>query len=192
MASPSPRGRPRDPDIDAKVLEVARQLLAEEGFTATTVQEISRRSGIHAPAIYRRWPCRLALIEHAAVGTLREVDVTPTGELRHDLRRFLEAYERTFSSPVARAAMPWLLDAYQRGAAPQPGQWEPLSMRPLFEAVLRAAEPGLVDPDLATDDVFDVLLGAMLVRALVPATPGRDRDIETTIDLLLRLVRPDR
>ena len=70
---PAQRGRPRNREIDAIVLETTRQLLGEAGFAATTVQEISRRSGVHPPAIYRRWPSRLALIEDAAFSGLTEI-----------------------------------------------------------------------------------------------------------------------
>ena len=79
---PSTRGRPRDPTIEPTVLDATRLLLSERGFAATTVQEISRRSGVHPPAIYRRWPTRLALIEDAAFSTLTSIDFPPVGDLR--------------------------------------------------------------------------------------------------------------
>jgi AcrR family transcriptional regulator len=80
----STRGRPRNPEIDEVVLQTTRDLLGEAGYAGTTVQEISRRSGIHPPAIYRRWPSRRALIEDAAFSGLTEIRIDPTGDLRVD------------------------------------------------------------------------------------------------------------
>jgi len=67
---PVARGKRRDPTFESAVLEATRKVLGEAGFTVATVKEISRRSGVSAYAIYRRWPTRLTLIENAAFSTL--------------------------------------------------------------------------------------------------------------------------
>lgn len=189
---PAQRGRPRNPDIDTVVLETTRALLSEAGFAATTVQEISRRSGVHPPAIYRRWPSRLALIEDAAFSGLREISVRPTGDLRRDLRRFLRAYERSLGAPAARAAMPGLMANYLHDGPPPAAQWLHLSVRPQFYAILRAA-PDDVDPDLDVDEVFDLIQGAVLARITVPLVAARRTRIENMVEMVVRiLARPDR
>jgi AcrR family transcriptional regulator len=185
----TPRGRPRDPQIDAAVLEATRRLLAEAGFAATTVQEISRRSGVHPPAIYRRWSTRLALIEDAAFSDLTEINVEPTGDLRADLRHFLHAYENGLATPAARAAMPSLIAAYQDDVPRPAAQWRHLSVRPTFMAILRAA-PENVDPDLDEDEVFDVIEGAILARILVPAVAASRRHLDGLVELILRMLAP--
>jgi AcrR family transcriptional regulator len=187
--STATRGRPRNPEIDSAVLETTRQLLGEAGFDATTVQEISRRSGVHPPAIYRRWPSRIALIEDAAFSGLTEIVIEPTGDLRGDLRRFLRAYERSLSSPAARAAMPGLLTAYQHDVPPPEAHWRHLSVRPQFSAILRAA-PADVDPDLDVDELFDLVEGAILARIIVPAVAARGRRIDGVVDLIVRMLAP--
>ena len=188
----TPRGRPRDANIDVLVLETTRQLLSEVGFAATTVQEISRRSGVHPPAIYRRWPSRLALIEHAAFSSLTEIDVQPSGDLRGDLRRFVRAYERGLGTPAARAAMPGLMANYMHDVPPPAAQWLHLSVRPQFYEILRAA-PDDVDPDLDFDEVFDLIEGAVLARVIVPLVAARRSRIDSMVDMIVRiLARPDR
>jgi AcrR family transcriptional regulator len=184
------RGRPRDPAIDELVLVATTDLLVELGYEATTVQEISRRSGVHTSAIYRRWPTRIALIQEVAFPLFREVTVRATGDLRGDLRRFVTALSRQYSTPAARAAIPGLFAAYQGGAVTVPEEWLRISLRPQFSSILDAAPPGAVDPDLDRDDVFDLLLGAVLARVLVPTIVDRRRPIERLVDLVLRLVRP--
>jgi AcrR family transcriptional regulator len=183
----SPRGRPRNPDIDAIVLETTRRLLSDLGFAATTVHEISRRSGVHPPAIYRRWPSRLALIEDAAFSGLTEIAVTPTGNLRDDLRRFLRAYERSLGTPAARAAMPGLMASYMSDRPPPAAQWLHLSVRPLFYAILQAA-PDDVDPDLDVDEVFDLIEGAVLARIIVPLVVARGSRIDSMVEMIVRIL----
>ena len=182
-------GRPRDATIDARALETARQLLVEQGFPATTIQAIAQRSGVHASAIYRRWPSRRDLIEDAVFAGLPSRRVRPTGNLRHDLHRFLHAYVTTFDTPAVRAAMPGLL-ATERSPGRTPEAWRRLSVRPQFRDLLAAAPPGTVDPPVDPDDGFDLLLGAVLVRTLVPEEVRRRPPIDQTVDLLLRTLSP--
>lgn len=186
---PPSRGRPRDPSIDAVVLETTRELLSDEGFAATTVQEISRRSGIHPPAIYRRWPSRLALIEDAACSGLGDIAIRPTGDLARDLRRFVRAYARALSGPAARAAIPGLIASHQSDTTTPPEEWIHLSLRPQFYEILAAA-PGEIDPDVDPDQIFDLVLGAILAGILLPPIAKRRDHIDGTVDLLVRLLRP--
>jgi AcrR family transcriptional regulator len=191
QAPKPPRGRPRRAEIDDQVLEATLALLSEEGFAATTVVAVARRSGTHSSAIYRRWPSRIGLIEEAVFPGFDEVSIHPTGDLRGDLRRFVEAYERTLSSPAARAAVPGLLASYQRGSSPHPAQkWLGVSTRPHFRALLQAAGPEAVDPNIDPDDVFDLLLGTVLARALVPTVVRRARSADHIVDILIRAISP--
>src|SRR5512142_2021313 len=160
MAEHSRRpGRPRDASISQRALTAARELLAERGFEATTIQAVAARSGVYASAIYRRWPSRIELIEEAVFPGFSPQAVGPTGDLRRDLRRFVRAYVAAFSAPAARAAAAGLLAHHQAaGGAPPPGAYLRVSARPQFQDILRAAPPGSVDPAVDPDDVFDMLL----------------------------------
>ena len=92
---------------------------------------------------------------------------------------------------AARAASPGLLAHYQfAGDDRAPEQYLHISTRPQFVDILRAAPPGTVDPSVDPDDVFDVMLGTMLARAIVPAVAARRTSIDRTVDLLVRMLRP--
>jgi AcrR family transcriptional regulator len=180
------RGRPRDPNIEPVVLATTRQLLGESGFAATTVQEISRRCGVNVPAIYRRWPTRLALIEEAAFSALTQVTVEPTGDLRADLCRLIQMFEGGLGTPAARAAIPGLMAAYQH-EAPPPTQWLQFSLRPHFFAIVKAAG---IDPSLDLDEVFDVIHGIILGRIFVPVAAARHRPIDNVVEMISRILTP--
>jgi AcrR family transcriptional regulator len=184
-------GRPRDANISQRALAATRELLVKRGFDATTIQAVAEHSGVHASAIYRRWPSRVELIEEATFPGLSPVSVQPTGNLRDDLRRFIRAYLAAFSAPAARAAAAGLLAHYQTASRPGPPEmYLRMSARPQFKDILRAAPPGSIDPAVDPDDVFDMLLGAVLTRILLSAVTERHRPIERTVEMILRLLRP--
>ncbi len=178
------RGRPRDPSIEPTVIDTTRRLLGEVGFVGTTVQEISRQCGVNVPAIYRRWPSRLALIEDAAFSTLVAVDIPVTGNLRSDLTGLVQTFEDVLGTPAARAAIPGLIAAYQH-ESPPPSQWMKFSVRPQFYAIIEAA--GL-DPRIDVDEVFDILHGTILARIFVPLAADHGRRLDTVVEMLVRIL----
>lgn len=184
-------GRPRDTSIDDRALAAARTLLAERGFEATTMAAIAERAGVHASALYRRWPSRLEVIEQAAFPAAAPVEVAPTGDLRRDLRRFIRVYLAVFGEPAARVAAAGLLAHHRTSDKPgAPAAYLRVSARPQFRAIIAAAPAGSVDPAVDPDDVFDMLLGAIWTRVVLFAVTTRRRPIERTVDMILRMLRP--
>jgi hypothetical protein len=49
---------------------------------------------------------------------------------------------------------------------------------------------GTIDPAMDPDDVFDMLLGAVLTRTLLSTVTARDRAVECTVEMILRIPRP--
>jgi AcrR family transcriptional regulator len=184
-------GRPRDASLSERALTATRELLVQRGFDATTIQAVAEHSGVHASAIYRRWPSRIELIEEATFPGLSPRSVQPTGDLRRDLRHFIRAYLAAFSAPAARAAAAGLLAHHQTSSRPRPPElYLRVSARPQFQDILRAAPPGSIDPAVDPDDVFDMLLGAVLTRTLLLTVTARHRPIERTVEMILRLLQP--
>lgn len=61
----SGKGRPRDPNIDAAVVNAALDVLAERGFSRFTVEQVALLAGVGKASIYRRFADKDALIAHA-------------------------------------------------------------------------------------------------------------------------------
>lgn len=185
------RGRPRDDGISRRALQAARELLVERGFDATTMQAVADHAGLHASALYRRWPSRIELIEEATFPGLAPEAVQPTGDLRADLHRFIETYLESFSQPAARAAATGLFT--HRHAAPRtrpPELYLRVSARPHFRDILRAAPPGAVDPSLDPDEAFTLLLGAILTSTLLGAAAVVPLPADRITELIIRTIRP--
>lgn len=85
-------GRPRDPGVDAAVLAVALELLADVGYAGLTMEHVAARAEVSKATVYLRWPNKAALVAEAMQ---RHADVVPdipdTGSLAEDMRRFLHA-----------------------------------------------------------------------------------------------------
>ena len=78
-------GRPRDPALEAAILDATQDLLIEHGFAAPTVEAVARAAGTGKAAVYRRWPSKIDLVV-AAVQALQSPPAVPdTGTLRGDL-----------------------------------------------------------------------------------------------------------
>jgi AcrR family transcriptional regulator len=184
-------GRPRDTTISGRALAATRELLVERGFEATTIQAAAERSGVHASALYRRWPSRIEMIEEATFPGLSPLSVQPTGDLGRDLRHFIRAYLSAFNAPASRAAAAGLLSHHQSSSRTRPPDfYQRVSARPQFKKILEAAPPESVDPTIDADDVFDLLLGVILTRSLLGHVIPRHAPVERTVELLIRAVRP--
>jgi AcrR family transcriptional regulator len=190
--APAARGRRRDDGIDLRVLDTARSLLTTEGFDKTTIAAIARRSQVAASTIYRRWPSRIELIEEAIFPGFDAVTLTPTGDVRDDIRRFIHAYRQAFTNPAVRAAFPGLLTEYQtrQSARFADGSFA-TDMRPHFRAMIEAAEPGTIDPAVDPDDLLDILVGTVMYKTLLEPLTPRVGAPDHTADLLDRILRPN-
>ncbi|MFJ9376355.1 TetR/AcrR family transcriptional regulator C-terminal ligand-binding domain-containing protein [Streptomyces sp. NPDC101455] len=130
-------------------------------------------------------------MEEAAFPGLSPLSVHPAGDLRRDLRRFVRAYLAAFGAPAARAAAAGLFAHSRTSNTPRPPEMLlRASARPQFQDILRAAPTGTVDPGVDPDDVFDMLLGAVLTRTLLSTVTARNRPVERTVDMILRMLRP--
>ncbi|MFI6166841.1 TetR/AcrR family transcriptional regulator [Nocardia sp. NPDC051052] len=177
-------GRPRDADKDLAVLVAARRLLAEVGYQQTTVVAIARRAGVNAPAIYRRWPSREALLEEAVHGPGAHQLPEPTGDLRADLRTWVRIFLARAASPAARSGVPGLLADSQTEEARRRLLAIGAPVRQAFADMLaRAVDSGpgpLADPEV----LFEILSGTTTFHALVRGGDDHDGFADTLADAL--------
>jgi AcrR family transcriptional regulator len=190
---PTRRGRPRDARIDIAVREAARSLLVEAGYANTTMQAIAARAGVGLPTIYRRWPSKAELIEHAVLTSQQRRVVDPDGDFFDELRLFVRGVIRVSCDPVTMAAWPGLIqdlqgdpsvrERYATAIAP--------SMLPFGQLVANARDKGLIAEDISAGDINRLVTGAALFSMLQPQ-PIRIKALEKRVfDLVSRAVRPE-
>lgn len=190
----SPAGRPRDPRIDAAVLAATAELVLESGYPGVTVAAVATRAGTTPPAIYRRWKSLPHLVHEAAFPHGAAMELPHTGSLAGDIRGMVRASADTFSTPVARAALPGLLAAM--GVDPelhtalltrfQEQVWGAMQTR-LEEAILAGEARADVDPAALIETIGGATLLGLLMRS--EGTLG-DAWVDRVATLLLHGVAP--
>ncbi|MBU9764140.1 TetR/AcrR family transcriptional regulator [Mycobacterium sp. TNTM28] len=114
-AEPSPvgktagAGRPRDPRIDAAILQSTADLLVEIGYANLTMAAVAERAQTTKTALYRRWSSKAELVHEAVFPAAATALAAPAGDIAADIKAMIGAARDVFTSPVMRAALPGLV-----------------------------------------------------------------------------------
>ena len=181
--APRPLGRPRDPRLDAAIVDATLQLLAEGGYGAVTMEAVAGLAGVGKATLYRRYPGKDQLVIDAVASLAEPPEVVEGASVRDELVARLEAVRRKSSSSLAGKIFPRLVSAAADHPELMAGYRRQVldPRRQAFIAVLRrGVEEGLVRPDVDMDYAVDLLVGAMAYRNLIrtdpppgPELPGR-------------------
>jgi AcrR family transcriptional regulator len=188
-----PTGRPRDPQIDATVLEATLAVLDESGYGQLTIEEVARRAGATKPAIYRRWPTRQHLALAALAERLGDSPVPDTGCTLCDLGEGIGVFLAAF-----REIRPGVLGALFADCARVP-ELRDAFLATLFdpprEAVGQMLERAVARGDLRADVdrglVLDMLSSVVHYRALFGHAPITDVEVEQAVEVLLSGIAVD-
>ncbi len=186
-------GRPRDPQIDAAVLEATLVLLDESGYTGLVLEEVARRAGTTKPAIYRRWPSRQHLVLAALAVRLGDAQTPDSGCTLCDLNEGIVVFVSAF-----RRMRPYLLGVLLAACASDP-ELHDAFMSTLFDpprhAVARMLDRAIARGDLRDDIdrdlVLDMLGSLVHYRTLFGHAPTEDIDVERAVEALLRGIATD-
>lgn len=175
-STPVAPGRPRNPDIDAAVLEAARRELAGRGYDAMSLVTVAEAAGTTRQALYRRWPTKADLAT-AAIASMSEAANRPdTDDPFADLVAELRAFQRGVTRPngvsmvgsmLQDSVDPELRELYRdRLVAPR---------RARFRHILRrAVAAGLFDADADVECAVASCTGPLYALCLAGARVPRD------------------
>jgi AcrR family transcriptional regulator len=187
-ARPRP-GRPRDPELEARIKRAAMEAVAERGIAGVSVDAVCSRAGVPRSTFYRRWPgAREVLLEafHELVGAPTLPD---TGDLLGDLLAYTTRFLDLFKDPVFAACYFYIfaetrLNPELRAQVRVGFGDRRARNRTLIE---RAVTRGELEPTLRADLILDAILGLVMTWAGSP-TPPSDAEIRLVIK---RLIEPD-
>jgi AcrR family transcriptional regulator len=176
VASPPQPGRPRDPDIDTRVLTVARQHLAARGYEAMSVAAVAADAGTTRQAVYRRWPTKADLATAAIAAMSRAAERAPTEDPYADLVRELRAYANGVGRPGGVSMVgTMLVDGTDPDLVAHYRERIVLPRRAQLRAILeRAQEAGLLAAGADIEAVLPMLTGAWYASTLAGIRPGDD------------------
>jgi AcrR family transcriptional regulator len=97
------RGRPRDEEARARILQASLEALEELGYPGVTCEAIAERAGASKATIYRWWPHKEAvMLEALRESVAQELPFPDSGSLKEDIRIQLHNFVKLLKSPRGR------------------------------------------------------------------------------------------
>lgn len=162
-------GRPRDPEINERILQETRRLLAEHGYTRMSVDAVASAVGVSRPTIYLRWPSKEKLVIAAISDLERAEDVPLSGDTYADLRRVLNEVQVSFVDhgnarligpiQIERQHSPELFEEFQKKLL-KPRR---SSLRRIVEQGIAA---GVIFEDLNVDTAVNAIIGSLYAKLM--------------------------
>lgn len=154
-------GRPRDPRLDAAIIDATIDLLTERGYNEVSLAAVAERAGTTTAAIYRRYGSKSELVTKAVFRTDGDDVVADTGDLESDLATMIRWTVEKLQRPAALAAIIGLLG--ESRSERRKNASESRSASQLTAARLeRAKEAGELRSDVDTALVASLIDGPVL------------------------------
>lgn len=162
-------GRPREPEVDRRILDAALQLMAQSGYVRMSMDQVAAAAQVTKPTIYRRYSGKMQLALAAIVAYCEQEPPLYSGDTRGDLIAQMENFRRGLDRPNGMAMLgtvlaeehetPELLASFRRHlVAPR---------RAAIGAILqRARERGELRPDADLELAANMLVGGYYAHYL--------------------------
>jgi AcrR family transcriptional regulator len=183
-----PRGRPRLPDTDRRIIDAALKVLAEQGFARMSLEAVAAEAGVRRPTIYLRYRTKAELAIAALAASRDEQPPTPeSGETRSDLVDQLRAFRAAAEGSLGMSLSGSVL-AEEHVTPELLAHYRELIVRPrreMVRAVLeRARARGELRPEADLVVATNALIGAYYAQYLEGA-PFPDDWSERVVDIVL-------
>ena len=188
---PARRGRPPNSDgqeTATRLLDAAASACAEYGFDGATMNEIAKRAGVTAAAIYNHFDSREDLLYAAGVRGLRRVtDVVPQGlDASASARAIATAYMR----PGLKETRRLLAELHLAGGRdPRLSRLLATWHKTWADALVSALPPGDPAPEATVKALFLLLLGLCHIEDLGAVKADPD-DLAERIEQLVDAIVP--
>jgi AcrR family transcriptional regulator len=172
-------GRPRDRDLERRLLAAAWGILTEDSYAALTLTQVAVRAGAHRSDVYRRWPTKIRLVADTLAAHLPPVSDVDTGSLLSDIRVYVDDLARSWSAPWMDSLVGWLADLSEDTDAEAAFRTMSLNRgRSLRSSLDRAVERGeiaeLPDPQLVSGLIEGPLMHCRIIGRRPPSADFLD------------------
>ncbi|MBF4478615.1 transcriptional regulator, TetR family [Rhodococcus rhodochrous J3] len=193
---PRPIGRPRDPDINERLMSAALEEYAQTGWSGFTMQRVAQRAGVGKSALYRRWADREQLLVASIESVALPLATTPdSGSLRGDLIDAATRILHHFLDPMGWATLRITVDSAVDLTTLDPFQERIIGAlnSGVTQIFTRAAGRGEISSDLPVRPLVESLFGSLLIHVL--SMPEHERDdarrnstaqVEPLVDVIMR------
>lgn len=171
------------------ILAATRELLAEGGVGALTVQGVAARSGVAKTTIYRRWRGKDELALAVLVDMVESVSSTPDlGDTRRELIRFVGKAVKILSTTLMGRVMQGLVSDLATDpdlATAFRSRVVALRLSETRRVIERGITRGELRADVNVELVHELLFGAVYYRLLLSGGPLDSRLVERIVDAVL-------
>ncbi|MGH6696173.1 TetR/AcrR family transcriptional regulator [Sphingopyxis sp.] len=171
----APRGRPRDPETERRILDMAMALYAAAGWSGLSFDVIAREAGVGKNALYRRWRNKEELLTTLLAERWLAVGDIDTGNLRDDLIAFCMMLFDHYAGTHGNFGFQLHLDVMRH---PEVGAstaaYREGVKRSARQMVRHAIARGELPANAAPTMILDILTGSVMSH--VAATPPELRD----------------
>ena len=172
---------------EAELLAITLELLQEHGYDRLSVEAVATKAKASKATMYRRWPSKADLVLAAFIEGTRSSAVPPhTGSLRGDL---LEIGRGTCEQAREHTRT---MRAVLNEMSHSPGLQAVMQEKFVFHRKLvidgvlaEAVERGEIDPAAIDEEIFDLLPGYLVFRALVSDRPPTEDTVRILVDDVL-------
>ena len=183
----SPRGRPRSVEADEAILRATMDLLAEEGFTGMSMEEVARRAGVGKDTLYRRHRSKVELVRNAIARMAeQEVRLPHTGSHEEDVRVYLRSVVRLLTKSEFGLVVAGIVGESARN--PELAQ----AFRAFWKVRRRTARKILIPPSekraatrIDAEVLIDLLVGAIWHRLLMSGASLDPRFIDELVGVVM-------
>ena len=179
---------PRSLRVHEAALAAARELLAEGGLPAATVDAIAERSGVSKATLYKHWPSRTAVAAEAFGRDMAEaVPLPDTGSTLGDLTEQMVRVSAFYSTDEGLVFSQLLAACVTDAGAAAYFRAFFLAGRRNAVAILwqRGVERGDVNPAVDAETATDLLFGPLVFRLLSGHQPLDDSSARTLAEAAL-------
>jgi AcrR family transcriptional regulator len=178
------------------VLDAGTALLADEGYSAFTVDAIVTRTGVAKTTIYRHWATRSDLLAAVMERMAQQFPPADTGSVRADLLEYftVRTHRMDRHSDRRLQSLPGMLEAAR--SDPTVAVHSSLVLRSLLNGVgvmlERGRARGEIRADRDLDVMADIILGAIFIRRGFRNQDFTNEYIAEAMDTILEGVAPSR
>lgn len=186
-------GRPRSARAHQAVLDAARDLFEEGGYSAVTVEAVAARSGVAKTTIYRSWPKRATFMVELLLQMAAEVAPPPSGpDPLQAIRTELRLVAGAAGTLPGRMLMALLGEAQNdpevRDALLQ-GLFNP-RRRATGEVIRKAQAQGAIRAGVPPLLAVDLFFGPLFYRRFLRQEPATEEFLKQTFELVLTGLAP--
>ena len=190
-----PPGRPRSEQARLAILRSTLKILADNGFSNFTIEDVADRARVGKATVYRWWPNKGALIADAfASNTTRNLRFPDTGRVETDMSRQMRQLIKVFRSPRGRIVSAILAagqsDKDLIASFRERFLWP--RRREAYATLRRGIVRGEIRKDIDPDLLLDSLYGPIYMRFLIQHDRLTPDFVDRLCALVLRGARPRR